>query len=116
MGSRKSASVYRHRIRIERRLLDQQNESGDMVPSYELFADRVPAGWEPLSVTEFMAAAADQSQIKARCVIRYMAGLLPNMRILYEGVYYDPQGFLSDKESGRDYITIPVSQSLSQTP
>lgn len=113
---RMSASKFRHRIKIQSVTMVRDTTSGDYTPVYATFADRVPCAWEPLSVSEFISANSKQSEIKARCVIRYMPNLKPDMRILFEGVYYDPQGFLTDKDSGRDYITIPVSQSLSQNP
>lgn len=113
---RMSAAKFQHRILIQSQTLTQSGTSGDMVPTYSTFADRVPAAWEPVSVTDFVASNSNNSQIVARCIIRYMPGLLPNMRIQFDGVYYDPQGFLTDKDTGRDYITIPVKQALSQTP
>lgn len=111
-----AAGRLRHRIQFQRPTLPQDTTSGDVAPpTWTVFADDVPAEWTPLSVTEFIAAQAKESQIVARVLIRSMAGLTPDMRILYAGVYYDPAGFLADNDSGQEYFTIPVKQSLSQT-
>jgi SPP1 family predicted phage head-tail adaptor len=111
-----NAGHLRHRIQIQQCTLPQDSQSGDVAPPvWSVFADNVPARWTPLSVTEFIAAQTKESQIVARVVIRRMTGLKPDMRILYDGVYYDPAGFLADPDSGQEYLTIPVKQSLSQT-
>lgn len=112
-----AAGRLRHRIEIQRKAETQDATTGDVrPPTYVTIAQSVPAEWVPLSVTEFIASASMQSQITARVTIRPMKGLRPDMRILYRGVYYDPHGFLADKVSGKEYITIPVSQSIDQTP
>jgi SPP1 family predicted phage head-tail adaptor len=113
-----AAGRLRHRITFQTNKPVQEPTTGDMAPpKWRNFACGVPAEWSPLSVTEFTAAAATQSQIVARVVIRAnLKGLTPDMRILFKGVYYDPAGFLTDKDSGEEYITIPVKQSLDQNP
>lgn len=112
-----AAGRLRHRITFQEQYQEQDTDTGDMKPAvWRNFKCGVPAEWAPLSVTEFVAASATQSQIVARVTIRKMQGLKPDMRILHRGTYYDPQGFLADKESGREYLTIPVIQSLSQEP
>lgn len=111
-----AAGRLRHRITIQQPTRAQDTDSGDVSPpTWATFAASVPAEWTPLSVTEFIAAQSKESQIVARVVIRRMAGLTPDMRILYAGVYYDIAGFLADPDSGQEYITIPVKQSLTQT-
>lgn len=111
------AGRLRHRIDIEQRIETQDQTSGDVSPpEWIIFEKCIPAEFVPLSVNEFIAAAAKESQIKARITIRRLCGLTPDMRIKYRGVYYDPQGFLADANSGREYISIPVSESADQTP
>lgn len=111
-----SAGRLRHRITIQSRI-NTQGSNGDVLPpSFVDFATNVPAEFRFLSAREFVAGGTDQSQVVARVTIRNMQGLKPDMRILFRNVYYDPHGFLPDGESGLVYITIPVSQSLSQNP
>lgn len=81
------------------------------MPSWSDIAT-VWAAIEPLSAREFIAASATQSQIDARIVIRYRAGLTPDMRIIHGAKIYNPHGFLADAESGLEYLTIPVSTGV----
>lgn len=76
------------------------------------------AAIEPSSAREFIQSASMQSQITARIVIRYRAGLNAAMRLVHlvdgvPGKIYDPEGFLADKESGLEYLTIPCSEGVS---
>lgn len=45
--------------------------------------------------------------------MRYRADLLPTMRIMHGAIRYDIAGVLPDKDSGLEYVTIPVVQVLS---
>jgi SPP1 family predicted phage head-tail adaptor len=102
-----AAGKFRHRIDIEQ-LTNTQDSSGDMIESWSALHSNVSAAIEPLSAKEFLSAQSTQSQAVARITIRYRAGLNATMRINHNGTLYDPAGFLSDKESGLEYITIPV--------
>lgn len=103
-----NAGRLRHRITIESPELVQNPVTGELVQSWVPVAQNIAAAIEPLSAREFIAAQATQSKITARIVIRYRAGLKPNMRIVAsDGAIYNPQGFLPDLNSGREYITIP---------
>ncbi|PYG96204.1 head-tail adaptor protein, partial [Arthrobacter stackebrandtii] len=49
----------------------------------------------------------------ARMVIRYRAGLLPTMRIVYRDEVYSMEGPpLADPNSGLEYLTILVSKGV----
>lgn len=114
-GSRTGAAVtlaagrLRHRIRIEQPVTTRDPDSGDVITTWQLFAE-VWAAIEPLSTREFIQAAAVQSAIAGRVVIRQRTGLLPNMRIVHNGNVLNPQGWLPDKESGLEYLTAPYTQ------
>lgn len=110
-----SAGRLRHRIRIERPGYEQDSVTGEMVLSWELVAEKVPAAIEPLSAREFIAAQAVQSQISARITIRYRADLSRDMRIVHNGKIYRPAGFLPDAVSGLEYMTIPVTTGVSES-
>ncbi|MCJ0972683.1 phage head closure protein [Pseudomonas sp. PS1] len=103
----------RHRITLERPGLNQDPVSGEMIPGWQVFAESVPASIEPLSARDFIAAQANQSEITARIVIRYRPGILPTMRILHRGKVYAIHGALPDADSGLEYITLPVSEGVS---
>jgi len=120
------AGRLRHRIRIERYeyLRDSHGEvvqnpiTGEVSQAWGEVAT-VWAAIEPLSAREFIQSQATQSQITARIVIRYRDGLDAAMRLVHvrrgrPDVIYNPAGFLADKESGLDYLTIPVSTEVNQ--
>ena len=102
----------RQRITIEQPGLTQDPVTGEMISGWTLFADKVPASVEPLSARDFIAAQANQSEISARIVIRYRPGVLSTMRIIHRGKVYGIQGVLADKESGLEYLTLPVTEGV----
>ncbi|HOW93284.1 MAG TPA: phage head closure protein [Mycolicibacterium fallax] len=107
------AGKLRHRVDIEQRV-DVQDTSGDIETTWVPFASSVPAAIEPLSAREFVAAGAVQSKVIARITIRHRSGLDASMRIRHGARIYNPEGFLADKESGLDYLTIPCSEGVNE--
>jgi SPP1 family predicted phage head-tail adaptor len=109
------AGTLRHRITIEIPVRAQDPVSGELVIiEWRAVFTSVPAAIEPLSAREFMSARAMQSQITARIVIRYCEGLTADMRIVHNTTIYNVEGWLPDRDSGREYITAPVSQGVNQ--
>lgn len=102
------AGLLRHRINFLSPTRVQDSTTGVIVTTWSTTLSGIPAQVVPVSVKEFIAAAATQSQISARIVIRHRSGLKSDMRIEHDGKLYDPAGFLTDPETGRDYLTIPV--------
>jgi SPP1 family predicted phage head-tail adaptor len=107
------AGRLRHRINIQALTVTQDATTGEITESWSDLHTSVPAAVEPLSVKEFMSAQSVQSEITTRIVIRYRAGLTPDMRIVYKSKIYNPAGFLTDMESGIEYITIPCSEGVN---
>ena len=120
------AGRLRHRVRIEQleNLLDSngevvQDESTGTVAQVWSEVATVWAAIEPLSAREFIQSQATQSQITARIIIRFRDGLNAAMRLVHvrrnmADVIYNPHGFFADKDSGLEYLTIPVSTGVSQ--
>jgi SPP1 family predicted phage head-tail adaptor len=108
-----AAGKLRHQIWIDRPV-QTRDENGGYINSWEHITD-VPlwAAIEPLSVREYIAAQATQSTITARITIRYRAGLTADMRILHGDKIYNPAGFLADKDSGLEYMTIPCTEGAN---
>lgn len=106
------AGTLRHRITLQQPSLTQDPATGEMVAGWATVA-QLWASVEPLSTREFIAAQAGQSEISARVVIRYRAGVLPTMRILYRGKVYNIHGVLTDTKSGLEYLTLPVSEGVN---
>ena len=107
------AGIFRHRISIERPVEIQDALTGALELEWKTVYSDVPAAVEPLSVREFLAAQQMQSDVTVRVVIRYLTGLTANMRIRFGARILNPAGFLSDKDSGVDYLTIPCSEGVN---
>lgn len=107
----------RHRVDIQRRQNVQDDVTGEIVPSWITFLPNEPAQIEPLSVREYLAGKALQSEVVARITIRYQLGLNASMRIRHvtpDGTrIYNPQGFFADRRSGQEYLTIPCSEGVN---
>jgi SPP1 family predicted phage head-tail adaptor len=73
------------------------------------------AAVEPVSVRAFIAAAAQQSEVRGQFVIRYRDGVDGTMRLLHRGKAYRILGTLADKESGIEYLTLPVSEGVNDS-
>jgi SPP1 family predicted phage head-tail adaptor len=120
------AGRLRHQVRIEefQTLLDSnleaiQDETTGQIAQEWVEVATVWAAIEPLSAREFIESQATQSQIVARVVIRHRDGLNAAMRLVHvrtgrADVIYNPHGFLADKESGLEYLTIPCSVGVGE--
>lgn len=106
------AGKLRHRVTIQSPDTTQNPVTGEMVNGWTDVAT-CWASVEPLSVREFMASAATQSEISARITIRYREGVAANMRILHRGNNYNIEGVLADPNSGLEYLTLPVSTGVN---
>ncbi|GAA3721146.1 phage head closure protein [Oceanisphaera sediminis] len=102
----------RHRITIERPGQTQDPDTGEILPDWTPVAT-VWASVEPLSAREFIAADAGQSKISAKVVMRYRSGIDATMRLLHRGQAYNIHAPLPDPESGRHYLTLPVSMGTN---
>ena len=107
------AGDLRHRIDIEGRQSSQDQSTGETTFTWVKLWEDVPAAIEPVSVREFVAARAAQSEIVARITIRYREGLDASMRIVHNGKIYNPQGWLADKDSGLEYLTAPCGAGVN---
>lgn len=116
----------RHRVRIER--LDYLRDTDDDViqnpdtgETSQAWAEvaTVWAAIEPLSAREFIQSQSTQAQIVARITIRHRSGLDAAMRLVHvrtglPDVVYNPASFLADKDSGLEYLTIPVTAGVGE--
>lgn len=103
----------RHRIDIQRPIRKVDSTSGDTKITWVTAWANVPAKVTPVSVREFIAGQALQSQVVARIVVRYRAGLTADMRIKFRGEIYNPQGWLPDPYSGLEYLTAPCTAGVN---
>ena len=109
------AGNLRHRCTIERPGEERQDpDTGAMKKSWELVG-KAWMGIEPLSVRGFIAANAAQSEVTGQLVMRYRPSLQldSTMRVRHGGKIYNIEGVLPDKDSGREYLTLPYSEGLN---
>lgn len=121
------AGRLRHRVQIQEyaNVLDsdgdviQDPNTGEVARIWSLWKE-VWAAIEPLSTREFIQSQATQSEVSARIIIRELPGINAAMRIVHtpigrSSVIYDIHGILRDKETGLEYITMPVSEGVSDS-
>lgn len=107
------AGRLRHRVDIQSKVQTQDPQTGEIIETWVTTWPQVPAEIAPLSVREYIAAQAIQSNISARIVIRYRDNMLPTMRILHKGRIYNPAGWLPDPVRGNEYLTAPCSEGVN---
>jgi SPP1 family predicted phage head-tail adaptor len=119
------AGRLRHRIKIQHQVdvldsngdVEQNMEDGSVLREWVTFHE-CWAAIEPLSGKEFIQSQALQSAISARLVIRFIDGINAGMRALHEplgrsAVVYNIHGVLADKDSGMEYLTLPVGEGVN---
>lgn len=82
------AGKLRHIIDIEQRS-DSQDASGQQVNTWTVFADDVYANVRPLRGEEQRAGDADRNPLTHEIEIRFLSGVLPKMRVNFEGRYFN---------------------------
>lgn len=109
------AGRFRHWVTIERPTAETFDSNGRRVaPGWEVFAERVQAAIEPLSARDAIVAEQTASKVIGRIVIRWRSGVDATMRIIHRGTIYNITGVLSDKMSGIEYMTLPVSAGINR--
>ncbi len=105
------AGKLRHTVTIQAKTFTQDPKTGEMVESWQ---DKccTRASIEPLSVKDFIASGAEQSKVTARIVMRYKK-VDSTMRILHSDTIYNIAGVLPDPKTGRQYITLAVSEGVN---
>lgn len=108
-----NAGNLRHRVVIQRPVIIQDQTNGAPITNWEDVAT-VWASIDPLSVRELIAAQKEDSKVSGRITIRYRSDINHTYRLYhaYKDAYYNIEGILSDKNSGLEYLTIPVSEGL----
>ncbi|MFT7337628.1 MAG: SPP1 family predicted phage head-tail adaptor [Marinobacter maritimus] len=106
------AGKLRHRVTIQQPGQTQDPVTGEMLNGWTDYA-KAWASVEPLSVKEFIASEAGQSEVTARITIRHREGITPKMRVLHRGKIYNIKGVLADPKSGLEYLTLPCSEGVN---
>ncbi|WP_207746021.1 phage head closure protein [Clostridium sp. D53t1_180928_C8] len=86
----------RHRITIQK-LNNSQNEYGEISELWEDILN-VRAGIYPISGKEFFAAETVNSEITHKVKIRYIEGIMPNMRIKFNNRIFSIESVINFQE------------------
>lgn len=109
------AGKLRHRIQLQAKVETRNAQSGARAWTWSTIANgTVWAAIEPVSVSDFTAAAAIQSKVVARIIIRHRADVNAQMRVLHGSKIYNIEGVLPDKDSMLEYITLACSEGVNQ--
>ena len=90
----------RQRISIQDKTTGRDSFGGEVVTWSETAA--VWATAEPLRGQEYLEARRLQSDLDIRFRIRYLAGLKPTMRVVYDGRIFNIQSVIHVKEARRE--------------
>jgi len=113
------AGQYRHRVDIQDWTEVRDEETGGFTEAWVTVFPNVPARIVDASGREFKESAATQSEIIGRIVIRARPGLKAKQRVLQIGKageilgVYNAHAWLRDPDSGRDYVSAPVSLGVN---
>lgn len=107
------AGRLRHRVTIQARSNVQDPVSGATVVVWTDVWVNIAAAIEPLSAREQIAAQAQQSEVSARITIRPLPGLTAQHRVVHNGRIYNVEGVIPDPDSGLEWLTLPVSEGVS---
>lgn len=102
----------RHRVEIQQQQHTQDPQNGEMVETWVALAT-VWASIEPLSVRDFVASNANQSEVTARIVIRHRDDVDSTCRAVYRGKVYNVVGVMTDAKSGVEYLTLAVNEGVN---
>ncbi len=92
-----------------------QDASGQVVDSWSTVATRW-ASIEPLSGREYFAARQFQAQVNIRVRLRYLAGIVAKMRILYETRVFDIEAVIDPGERHAESKAHPGARSPKRHP
>lgn len=106
-----ASGLLRHKVQLQEPHIVQDPDSGEMETTWVTIAEPW-AQIVPMSAREFVAASAEQSEVRGRIVIRYRGEIDATMRIVYRGKWYGILGVLTDAESGLEHITLPVTEGV----
>lgn len=94
------AGKLRHLVTIQR-ATETQDSAGEPVVVWTEFA-KAWAAVEPLKGREFFEAQQHYGQVTHRVAIRYLAGIVPKMRVVHGERSFDIQAVLHLEERGRE--------------
>lgn len=106
-----AAGKLRHRVEIEQPVTTQDPDTGEMISGWASLST-VWADIAPSSGREFVAAAAEQSEVRGRITIRFRADVDATMRVTYRGKWYGILAVLADNESMKEHLTLMTAEGV----
>lgn len=101
----------RHKVQLQALTTTQNPVTGEIEQTWSTIAEPW-AQVVPMSAREFVAAAAEQSEVRGRIVIRYRGDVDASMRIVYRGKWYGIFGVMEDAESGKEHQTLMTGEGV----
>lgn len=105
------SGYLRHKVQLQAPTVAQNPVTGEEQVTWATIAN-LWAEIVPMSAREFVAAAAEQSEVRGRIVIRYLEDIDASMRIVYRGRYYAIFGVMPDAESGKEHMTLMTGEGV----
>lgn len=78
------------------------------------YKENVAAEVTFLSAKEVIASGAELSEVSARIKVRYDENINAKMRVIFRKKLYEVQGVTPDNESGLQWLTLFVTEGLTQ--
>lgn len=95
------AGQLRHRVTIQQLGPVTRDAMGGEIATWNTYAE-LYAAVEPLEGRELFSAQQVAAEISHRVRIRYHAGVVPKMRVLFGSRVFDIQSAMSIEERGRE--------------
>ena len=106
------ASTLRNRVRIEYPV-QVKSATGAMTTTWSTFKDNVPASIETMKGINRQAAQAAWPGADVKICMRYISGLLPTMRIVFEDHIYSICGQPNDVDMRHRELEITAKTGVS---
>lgn len=100
-----------HRVQLQRNTVTQNQTTGEMVTAWATVAT-VWADMHYQSVREFVAAGAEQSEVRGYAMIRYRSDVDASWRVLHRGKWFAILGAMPDNETGREHLTLALAEGV----
>jgi SPP1 family predicted phage head-tail adaptor len=106
------AGKKRHKITIQQIALGSAGTYGGQAKSWSTFAQPW-AEIRPSGGKKLMAAQAVQSKVDVEITIRYLAGVVPKMRVSYNSAVYDIEAVINRDMANKE-MTLLCSTGVNE--
>ena len=106
------APKLRHTVDIEQYTSVIDSNYGGETQSWAVFANDIKAEILSVSGREFFAGQEQQNGVNYKITIRYIAGILPKMRVNQGNTIYNITAVLPDS-TGKRYITLMAELGIN---